>query len=273
MGSIAFHFFGLPIYWYGIIIALSILVAVFVGTWLCKKLGYKEEIPFEVMIAAVPIGILGARFLSILGTGSSITEFFNFRDGGMSIYGGVLAACLGVFIYTHFIKKCGFFSIMDLLAIAGILAQSIGRWGNFFNKEVYGLETNFDFFPLTVLIDGTPHLALFFYESILTLIGFCLLLKVFSKQKKIGTTSAVYLIYYGCVRAILEPLRETTYNLTVGPIMLSLALSILAIALGVLMLYLNKIGKISQKNLTLYKDTKIEKPEKETKEKPTKEKR
>ena len=273
MSPIAFHLFGLPIYWYGVIIATSVLIAMIVGTWLCKKLDYKEELPFEILLAVVPIGLLGARFLSILGSGGSFTEFFSFRDGGMSIYGGILAACLGAFIYTRFIKKCSFFAVTDLLVIAGILAQSIGRWGNFFNGEVYGLETSFHFFPLTVNVDGGYHLALFFYESMLNLLGFFILLKVLSKQKKIGTTSAVYLIYYGCIRAVLEPLRESTYNLTVGPIMLSFALSILAIALGCLILYLNKVDRISQKNLSLYKDTKTHEPRVKVKEKQAKEKR
>lgn len=262
MDRVAFHLFGSPIYWYGIIMATSVLVAFMVGSWLCKKIGYKDDIPFETLLAAVPLGFLFARLYYVLFNedGVGIGNFFDFSSGGIAgiaIYGGVIGACIGVFIYTRFVKKCSFFAITDILVIAAILAQCIGRWGNFFNQEVYGVETGgFHLFPFTVLIEGTPHLALFFYESILSLVGFFVLLKVFSKQKKVGTTSAVYLIWYGAVRALLEPLREADYTLMLGFVPISLAVSLLAIAFGIALLYLNRVGKISQKYVTLLKETK-----------------
>ena len=181
MNSIAFYIGGMAIYWYGIIISAAIVTAVFVGVWLCKRLGYKEELPFEIMLAVVPIGIIGARLYYIVFSGGAVgfADFFDMRSGGIAIYGAVIAGCLGVYIYTRFIRKCSFFAVTDILVVAVILAQSIGRWGNFFNTEVYGLATSFHFFPLTVIgLDGNPHLALFFYESILNLIGFFVLLKI-----------------------------------------------------------------------------------------------
>ena len=258
MNPVAFHAFGMQIYWYGIIIALSILVAVWVGAVLCKKLGYKEEIPFEVMLMVVPLGILGARLFYITFSGGEVTfaEFFDLRSGGIAIFGGIMAACLGVFIYTRFIRKSSFFAITDVLVICGILAQSIGRWGNYFNTEVYGLEVGFNFFPITIVaMGGTYHLALFFYESVLSLIGFFVLLKILSKQKNIGNVSAVYLIWYGTTRAILEPLRDSSFILEAGSLPISFIISLLAIAIGALILYLNHKGKIPQHRISLYKDT------------------
>jgi len=257
ISPVAFYIGGTAIFWYGIIIATSILVAVFVGSWLCKKIGYKDEIPFEVMLVTVPIGILFARIYYILFSGGDFSNFFDIRGGGIAIFGGIIGACLGVWIYSR-IKKCGFFAITDILVICAILAQSIGRWGNFFNTEVYGLETSFDLFPLTVVgMSGNSYLALFFYESILNLIGFFVLLQVFSKQKKIGTTSAVYLIWYGVVRAILEPLRSNAFILSAGILPVSLITSILAIAIGCVILYLNHKNKIPQNNESLYKDKSV----------------
>jgi phosphatidylglycerol:prolipoprotein diacylglycerol transferase len=137
------------------------------------------------------------------------------------------------------------------VVIVLILAQSIGRWGNYFNQELYGLSTgNFHMFPFTVLIGGSPHLALFFYESILNLVGFILLFIVFSKQKNWGTTSAVYLIVYGTIRGSLELLRDPYYILG-NNIAVSMVISIVAIGLGILLLILGKLGKISQKDMAL----------------------
>jgi len=252
MSRVAFYLFDFPIYWYGIIIAFSVILAVMIGVWLCKRIGYKDEIPYEVMLAAVPLGFVFARlYFIIFSSGVGLADFFAFRDGGIAIYGGIIGGALGILIYTKLIRKCGFFAITDLLVIGVILAQSIGRWGNFFNQEVYGFAVSINFFPLTVMISGTPHLALFFYESILNLLGFVILLKVFSHSKKIGTTSAVYLIWYGIVRAVLEPFREAAFQLMIGPFPVSLVVSFFAIAIGVLILYLGKVGFISQKNVTL----------------------
>jgi len=252
---IAFYVSDTPIYWYGIVIALSVIVAIFVGGWLCRKMRYKEEIPFEVMIFAVPVGFVGARlFFLIFEPGASLSDFFDFRGGGLAILGGVIAACFGVWIYTRFVRKCSFFAITDMLVIAGILAQSIGRWGNFFNNEIYGFEMGFSLFPLTVLVQGTPHLALFFIESMLNLAGFVVLLYVLKKSKKIGTTSGVYLIWYGTVRAILEPMRDSSFILG-SALPVSLMVSVLMVAIGCLILYLNSKNKIPQNNVTLYADT------------------
>jgi len=252
MDPVAFVIFGMEIYWYGIFVTGGIIVAFILATFIMKKLGFREEIVFEALLVVVPIAIFGARFWYVIVEGVPITNFFNFRDGGLAIYGGIIFGALGLLIYTLAIRKCSFFAISDVVVVVLILAQSIGRWGNFFNEEIYGLATgDFHFFPLTVMIGNSPHLALFFYESILNLIGFVFLFMLFRKQKKYGTTSAAYFIIYGVVRAILEPLRMPTYQMMVGPIPVSVVLSVLAVALGIVLLVLNKYNKLSQKDITL----------------------
>ena len=142
------------------------------------------------------------------------------------------------------------------------MGQSIGRWGNFFNQEAYGLATNWHCFPFTVYIEAIDeyHLATFFYESILNLIGFAVLLTIFLKQKKHGTTTATYFIWYGIVRAIIEPLRMdsllfpgTTADFVFNRV--SFVLSIAICITGVILLYLNKKGKLSQNDKHLFKST------------------
>jgi len=251
MNPVAFELFGLEIYWYGIIMAFSIIDAFVVASYVMKRKGYRDEIVFEVLLIIIPLGVLGARLYYIIFSGESLTNFFSFRDGGIAIYGAVLAGALGIFLYTRFIRKSSFFAISDIVVLVLILAQSIGRWGNYFNQEIYGLPTGgFDFFPLTVMIGGSPHLALFFYESILNLIGFVILFKVFLSQKKWGTTSAVYLIIYGTIRAALELLRDPAYILG-SSLPISMAISVAAIGFGVLLLILGRMGKLSQKDTAL----------------------
>lgn len=249
---VAFEIFGLEIYWYGIIMSFAIVTAFLTAGFFMKKVGFRNEIVYEILLIVVPLGILGARLLFLLCTpGESLTNFFNFRDGGIAIWGAILFGALGIFIYTRFVRRCSFFAVSDIVALGVILAQSIGRWGNFFNEELYGLETGFHFFPLTVMVGVTPHLALFFYESILNLIGFLILLKVFSRQKKYGTTTAVYLLIYGIVRSALELFRDPKFIMDSPGFPVSFAFAIAAIVCGIVLLILSKYDKLDQRDIAL----------------------
>ncbi|MCL2755969.1 MAG: prolipoprotein diacylglyceryl transferase [Firmicutes bacterium] len=259
-----FTVFGLEIRWYGIIIAAAILVAFFIVMQLYKKKNYKEDVVYHLVLLIVPIAIIGARIFYVVFSPVPVS-LFSIRDGGLAIYGGVLAAILVVFIYAR-IRKIGFFTLSDAIVIGLILAQSIGRWGNFLNQEAFGVEVGFHFFPITVRIGDAYHLATFFYESFLNLIGFVLLLQIFRKQKKFGTTTAWYFIFYGIVRAAIEPLR--TDSLTIWGASdfvlnrVSFILSLILIVVGVIILVLNHKNKINQNNANI-----IQKPkEEETKD-------
>jgi len=188
----------------------------------------------------VPIGVVCARlcyvFFDIVEHGleryESLADVFDTRGGGMAIYGGIIGGALGIFIASRLkvVKRtgAGFFAITDITLVGVLLAQSIGRWGNFVNQEAYGSPTSFHVFPFAVKITKpigqracehfTPecwHVATFFYESMLNLIGFAVLLFLFLYLTKRGMrynglVSGLYLIWYGLVRAILEPLRTDT---------------------------------------------------------------
>jgi len=274
-----FQLGGLFIAYYGVIIAAAILVAFLLGLWLLKKVDYKEDIAYFILLFGVPMGIIGARIYYVIFSNweiyNSFWDVINIRGGGMAIYGAVIGGALGLLAVAR-IKKCGWFTLADICVICLILAQAIGRWGNFMNDEAFGLCVSGGVFPFVVPGDSCPicggaskHLATFFYESILNLVGFAFLLFIFFKNPKVdfkrrslvlrgreeykwGTATAWYLIWYGVVRTIIEPLR-TDSLLMFGSNQIvfnrvSFMLSIALIAVGVLVLYAVKKGWVSQEN-------------------------
>lgn len=234
---VAFSIFGVDVYWYGLIITFAIVLDFILLARLCKKFGYDKDMPFDLVLTAVVLGIIGARLFSVIfDSGADITDFFKFRNGGMSIIGGLLGGVVGVMLYS-LIKKCNFFMVTDVLAPLVILAQGIGRWGNFFNTEVYGrevLDESLQWFPYAVEINGTWHHALFFYESVLNLIGFVLLFFLLYKfRSKFGIVTGAYLIYYGAVRFCLESLRDNEFILRWGKLPISKVMSGVMAIIGI----------------------------------------
>lgn len=222
---VAFTIFGMPVYWYGIIITSAIVLDFFLLGYFCKKFGYDRDMPFDLVIFAVVLGIVGARLFSVtFEPNLDITDFFKFRYGGMSIVGALMGGIIGVGLYS-LIKKTNFFQVTDMLAPLVLLAQGIGRWGNFFNGEVYGkvvTDASLHWLPFAVNIGGVWHHALFFYESVLDILGFVALLFLFFKfRKKKGIATGAYLIYYGIIRFCLEPLRDNEFILRLGDIAIS----------------------------------------------------
>ena len=235
--GVAFSIFGEPIYWYGLIITFAIVLDFVLLTLLCRKYGYDKDMPFDLVLSAVILGIVGARLFSVLfDSTAGIADFFHFRDGGMSIIGGLIGGVIGVGLYS-LIKKCNFFMVTDVLAPLVILAQGIGRWGNFFNEEVYGravLNEALQWFPFAVNINGEWHLALFFYESVLNILGFILLICLLKKfRKSYGITTGAYLIYYGIIRVFLESLRENEFILRLGSLPISQIMSGVMVLVGI----------------------------------------
>lgn len=242
VNPVAFHIGNRPIYWYGIIIAFAMIVVIIVATLFCKKKGISKDLPFTLAIIAIPMGIIfGRLFACLFDAGLDLSDYFNFSTGGMSIIGAVIGGALGLLIYALMTKTKDILLIFDITASVLLLAQAIGRWGNFFNGEVYGqvIESTSIWakFPFAVEINGTYYQALFFYECVLNLIGFIFTSIVFFKSKRSGLTVSTYLIYYGTVRTILEPLRQSEYVYMLGKIRLSQALSILMIVIGVILLF------------------------------------
>ena len=240
---VAFSIGGTDIYWYGIIMCASILVAIGVATMYCKVKKYDTEMPLNIALVVVPVGILSARLFSVLfEEGLSMSDFFNFRTGGMSIIGAVVGGAIGLVVYLLIKKPENKWIYFDTLVVVLILSQAIGRWGNYFNNEVYGQVvedgTFFARFPFAVEIDGVYYQALFFYECVLNLIGFLILSLLYLCSDKKGLPTATYLVYYGIVRTVLEQFRQEEYILRLGTVAISRVFSVAMIVIGIAMFVL-----------------------------------
>ena len=239
ISRVAFNIFGIDIYWYGIIIAFAILVAYIVACIIAKKRNIKGDIVFEILIAIIPLGIVFARLFAVLFDADlSILDYFNFRSGGMSIIGAIIGGAIGV-VLLKLIRKRSFLEVADLIVVVLILAQGIGRWGNFANGEVYGLEvTNpaLQFFPFAVNVESVWYEALFFYEFVLNVLGFVLLLVLYNKVKTRGIVTASYLMYYGAIRTILETRRDPKFILRLWGMPISLVVCVIMFVIGLVLL-------------------------------------
>lgn len=240
---VAFSIGGTDIYWYGIIMCASILVAIGVATMYCKVKKYDTEMPLNIALVVVPVGILSARLFSVLfEEGLSMSDFFNFRTGGMSIIGAVIGGAISLVVYLLIKKPENKWIYFDTLVVVLILSQAIGRWGNYFNNEVYGqvveAGTFFARFPFAVEIDGVYYQALFFYECVLNLIGFLILSLLYLCSDKKGLPTATYLVYYGIVRTVLEQFRQEEYILRLGTVAISRVFSVAMIVIGIAMFVL-----------------------------------
>lgn len=254
-----FTIFGWEVKFYGIIMALAMLVGVLLACRNAKHRNLNNDNIYALALYILPLAVIGARLVYCLGAerSYSVVEILRIWDGGMSIYGGIIGGALGVCLFCLIHKK-NFFDVTDIACVSLILGQAIGRWGNFFNQEVYGKEvtnTAFQWFPFSVFIDnGTNygwHYALFFYEFIINLAIFALLFILLKKVKQKGYITAIYLFAYGTIRFLLEPLRMEEYNLMLFGLKLSSLISVLAIVGGivifVLMYTISKRGKRLEK--------------------------
>ena len=211
---------GFTIYYYAVMIVLGIILATVVVYLLFKRRNIPGEWTIDLLLCILPLGIIGARtFYCATDPSTSMSEWLHFRDGGLSIIGGVIGGALGVILFCV-IHKINFLRVADCLVPGVILAQGIGRWGNFFNQEVYGAEiTNeaLQWFPFGVYIESAHewHYAFFFYESLHNLGIFAGLFTLMWKflKKPHGLSFAGYLFGYGTVRSIMEPLRDNQYIL------------------------------------------------------------
>lgn len=266
---------GFTVYYYGMIIAAGMCAAILVCAWLLKRKGLPYDAVFDYAVFAIPLGVLGARVYYFLfpdplkvswaqfASNWTFNNFFAIRDGGLGIYGGVIIGYLVVWTITR-IKKQNFLEVVDTMMPGVLLAQSLGRWGNFINGEAHGnLITNpaLQWFPYGVEVGGSWYQATFFYESMATLLGFviCLLL-LRNKHYRDGWCLLFYGIYYGTVRLIIEGFRTDSLYLAIPDfanktlintgIRISQAVSVIAIVLAavrLIIMYRKEIASLFTK--------------------------
>lgn len=238
---VMFSIFNIEVTYYGFLIALGILCGIGVAFLICKIKKYDMNIPINVALFAVPLAIIGARLYYFVLHGNSFTQFFNFRTGGLAIYGAVIGGFLGV-VVSSLIFKYNILKVCDIAAPCLILGQAIGRIGCYFSGCCYGVETTSEFFknfPFSIEINGTYHLATMLYESLFNFLTFIALMVLTKNTNKIGLVTSGYLISYGTIRGILENFRDPSEALTVGhSIRASQLLSIILVIIGTILLFL-----------------------------------
>lgn len=237
---------GFPVMWYGVIIALGMVLAVAYTYYRCRQQNISGDDVFDIAIFTVLFGIIGARLYYVLfklENFNSLADVFDIRGGGLAIYGGVIAGALTIFIICKFIKKISWQKFFDSVAPGVMIAQAMGRWGNFFNGEAYGSIVEegspLYFIRMGLLPNMNSYTTMYYYhptflyESLWNIIGF-ILINVFYKTKKFdGQIALYYFIWYGFGRMFIEGLRTDSLYIGNTGIRVSQLLGLLLWVVGV----------------------------------------
>ncbi|AGK95197.1 prolipoprotein diacylglyceryl transferase [Clostridium pasteurianum BC1] len=251
MNPVAFTILGLSIRWYGIIIACGMLIGIIIANFTSKIKDINYDELFNIILIALPLAIIGARlYYDIFNFSyykSNLSEIFNTRQGGLAIHGGVITGLIVAYLYTYY-KKLNFWKYADVAAPSIILAQGIGRWGNFFNQEAHGGPVSAAFishFPSFIqkgmYIDGIYYHPTFLYESIWDILVFIVLFILLKNTKKTGIAIFTYIGLYSLGRFFIEGLR--TDSLMLGPVRVAQLVSLFGIGIWIVfLLILRKKG-------------------------------
>ncbi|MBR0446165.1 MAG: prolipoprotein diacylglyceryl transferase [Oscillospiraceae bacterium] len=226
IGSFVVHF-------YGVIIGLGLLLAAIYGLKRAKQFGIKQDDIYDGILWILPFAVICARLYYVWAEPERFDGFWdvlNIRQGGLAIYGGVIGAAVGIALFSKY-KKINMFALLDLVALGFMIGQSVGRWGNFINREAFGSycdnflamqiqQSNLDSLTAgkdmklllenAVVIDGISYVQVhptFFYESMWNAAGFVLLHFLSKKRQYDGQIALGYMAWYGLGRALIEGLR------------------------------------------------------------------
>ncbi|NLX43251.1 MAG: prolipoprotein diacylglyceryl transferase, partial [Chloroflexi bacterium] len=205
------------IYWYGVLIVSGAMLAAYIVSKLSSRNGHDPEIAWNLLIVALFSGILGARIYHIISSwdyyASRPGEMFGLQMSGFGIFGAVAGGALGIYIFTR-IKRMAYLEWMDYVAPGLLLAQAIGRWGNFFNQELYGPPSDL---PWAIPIAPAHRLPgyesfttfhpTFLYESLLNLVGGLVLLYLARRWRSGRLYGDIFLLYgmiYSVIRFFIE---------------------------------------------------------------------
>jgi len=209
---VAFSLFGKDIYWYGIIIAVGFLLAVFYCMKRLPETGLKSDDLIDMLLFAVPACLIGGRAYYVAFMYDQLYYYdhaamFRIWDGGMAIYGAIIAGVITVVIFAH-VKRIRMGAILDLACLGLLIGQAVGRWGNFVNQEAYGSAAE-NFLRMGIYVNGvlTEVHPTFLYESLWNIVGFVLLHFYFKKRRYSGEVFLLYVAWYGIGRGIIEGLR------------------------------------------------------------------
>lgn len=273
----SFSLFGVDIAFYGVIIAFGMLAGIALVCYDAKSSGQDYNLYIDFAMYAIILSVIGARLYYVVFSWDYYSahplEIINIREGGLAIYGGVIAGIITCIVYTK-IKKISFFKVADSVVLGLILGQIIGRWGNFFNREAFGgvardknpwamriyFDENYDISQVPdVVKNGMEALRgkalseigyiqvqpTFLYESLWNLFVLVLML-IFRRKKKFdGEVILWYLIGYGIGRAVIEGMRtdQLIMPVTGWPVSQTLSIVVATVAVIVVIVKRRKIAK------------------------------
>lgn len=258
LNPVAIELGGLKIYWYAIFILTGIVVATAISIYEGKRIGINTNTILDIILYGVPISIIGTRLYYVLFNLDDYDTFLDvvsINEGGLAIHGGIITAAIFGLVFSK-IKKLSILLLVDLAAPAFLIAQAIGRWGNFMNQEAHGpkvpgatlseqaayLQSKFipDFIIEQMTIDGVIYHPTFLYESIWNVIGFIILIILRrTKMLLIGELALLYVIWYSIGRFFIEGLR--TDSLMLGDIKFAQLISILGIVVAITVFVIRRI--------------------------------
>ncbi|MGE7919972.1 prolipoprotein diacylglyceryl transferase [Viridibacillus sp. NPDC093762] len=243
INPVALELGPISVRWYGVIIAMGIIIAFLIGQREMVKRGFHEEFLTDLLIWAVPISIICARIYYVIFKwdfySANPGEIIQIWHGGIAIHGALIGAFITTYIFT---KKRGvsFWKVADVLAPSLLVGQIIGRWGNFMNQEAYGGAVTRDFLeglhlPNWIIeqmnVNGIYHHPTFLYESLWNVVGLVLLLVLRKVNLRRGEIFLTYIIWYSFGRFFVEGLR--TDSLLIGDLRMAQIVSLIGLVIGV----------------------------------------
>lgn len=236
LNRVVFEVWGRPIYWYGLIMAIAFMIGTMISARLAEKDGISEDHVYDYLFYAIPSALVGLRTYYVLfyldlfrnADGSlNWSAIVRISDGGMAIYGGLIAGTIVMYFFTRR-RKIGFFPMADIAVPGIIFGQFIGRWGNFMNVEAYGGLTSGSLrmcstsiaeemlakgYASTLEYEGILSGSVgvhptFFYESVWNLLGFFVLMFIYRNMRLFeGQMTLTYFVWYGFGRFVIEGMR------------------------------------------------------------------
>ena len=249
MDPVAIALGPLQVHWYGVIIGLAIILALYIAVRETEKRGLDKDVFMDLMLWAIPIAILSARLYYVIFEWNYYSqnpgEIIAIWNGGLAIHGALIGGVITAIVFTKK-RQVSFWQLVDIAAPSIILGQAIGRWGNFINQEAHGGEVTRAFLENLQLpefminqmyINGAYYHPTFLYESIWNFVGFILLILLRKVNMRRGEMFLSYVIWYSVGRFFIEGMRTDSLMLTESLRMAQTISAFLIIAAVVVLLY------------------------------------
>lgn len=278
VNRIAFSIFGIDVYWYGILIAVGVVLGFLYAMKRAKRVGLLADTVFDIAFISAIFAFICARayYCIFYNLNPETTNKYTFvtaitgiRDGGLAIYGGIIGGVIACFIVCK-IKKVRMLPLLDVAGPGFLIGQAIGRWGNFINQEAFGAPTagNLPWGMTSTLIANSPEVVeaqsqttemvlvhpCFLYESLWCALGLVLIHFIVNRIRSFdGEVFLAYVLWYGLGRGWIEGLR--TDSLYIGSIRVSQLVAITSAVLSLIMIIYFKITLKKNKSYTMYVNT------------------